>query len=240
MAPGCLSRPGLALSGPVPLRVRERGRRSRQTARRHNVLCPWGRGKSLRFRLGGSEEACVADTCLHASLLHPAPQPRARRRRRARRGRPALSDCDLRPRGRVFPRATINDIEEDRDGYAWFATQSGVGRFDGATFETLTVADGLPANLVMALEVDDEDRSGWGPMEASPFFRMGDSAGRCGSRAGCGRSRGRGAANLGLASRRRVDSNRGGPGPHAHAGRRAPGRRDLLHRRSRRRDLGRR
>ncbi len=48
----------------------------------------------------------------------------------------------------------VRDICQDRNGYIWFATASGVSRFDGKNFKNFTVADGLPANTVTALLVD--------------------------------------------------------------------------------------
>ncbi len=46
---------------------------------------------------------------------------------------------------------------QDRKGYIWVATDSGVSRFDGSTFENFTVDDGLPDNQVLQLR---EDRKG--------------------------------------------------------------------------------
>ena len=40
------------------------------------------------------------------------------------------------------------EIFEDRDGYIWFATNAGVQRYDGWTFETFTKEDGLASSLV--------------------------------------------------------------------------------------------
>ena len=57
-----------------------------------------------------------------------------------------------------LPQATAYDIEEDRDGYVWFATQGGVARFDGVEFRVFTVADGLPSNWATALGVDARGR----------------------------------------------------------------------------------
>ncbi len=39
------------------------------------------------------------------------------------------------------------EIFEDRDGYIWIATNEGVQRYDGWTFETFTKEDGLGSNL---------------------------------------------------------------------------------------------
>lgn len=47
----------------------------------------------------------------------------------------------------------------DRDGSVWAGTWgAGLGHFDGARWETFTVADGLPSNHVFALHVDGAGR----------------------------------------------------------------------------------
>ncbi len=46
---------------------------------------------------------------------------------------------------------------QDRDGFIWFATESGVSRFDGTHFQNYTVSDGLKGNDVLRLY---EDRKG--------------------------------------------------------------------------------
>ena len=46
---------------------------------------------------------------------------------------------------------------QDKKGYIWVATDAGVSRFDGTTFENFSVDDGLPDNQVLQLR---EDRKG--------------------------------------------------------------------------------
>ncbi len=42
-------------------------------------------------------------------------------------------------------------ITEDAQGYVWLGTNGGVARFDGDTFASFTVADGLPGNSITSL-----------------------------------------------------------------------------------------
>lgn len=46
----------------------------------------------------------------------------------------------------------------DRDGYLWFATNSGVCYYDGDVFKTLDIADGLPDNTILEIEEDAKGR----------------------------------------------------------------------------------
>jgi ligand-binding sensor domain-containing protein len=47
---------------------------------------------------------------------------------------------------------------EDHDGFLWFATETGVSRFDGTHFRNFTRADGLPDNEITKLFVDSKGR----------------------------------------------------------------------------------
>ena len=49
----------------------------------------------------------------------------------------------------------VIDIGQDQAGYLWFTTARGLNRFDGKDFDHLTIADGLPTNLLTALHVSD-------------------------------------------------------------------------------------
>lgn len=49
-------------------------------------------------------------------------------------------------------------ITQDKDGFLWIATETGVSRFDGATFKNFTVKDGLPGNEINNLYVDRKGR----------------------------------------------------------------------------------
>ncbi len=47
---------------------------------------------------------------------------------------------------------------EDKDGFLWFATETGVSRFDGTHFKNFTTQDGLPDNEILRLFVDSKNR----------------------------------------------------------------------------------
>lgn len=59
-----------------------------------------------------------------------------------------LTPAEGLPNGRVW------EVTQDRDGYVWIASSSGVTRTDGRRFRTLTIGDGLPHNTVLSLEAD--------------------------------------------------------------------------------------
>ena len=54
----------------------------------------------------------------------------------------------------------VNDIYEDRDGAVWFATDAGVQRYDGRTWTTYTIEDGLAGNRTSAI-VQTRDGDFW-------------------------------------------------------------------------------
>lgn len=47
---------------------------------------------------------------------------------------------------------------EDKDGFLWFGTETGVSRFDGTHFRNFTTADGLPDNEILRLFADSKGR----------------------------------------------------------------------------------
>ncbi len=57
-------------------------------------------------------------------------------------------------------------IRQDKDGFLWIATETGVSRFDGATFKNFTVKDGLPGNDVNSMHQDQKGR-----LWMAPFAR---------------------------------------------------------------------
>src|SRR5437773_975313 len=56
-----------------------------------------------------------------------------------------------------LPSSQVYDILQDSHGYMWFATDRGVTRYDGYTFNTFTTRDGLQDNVVFKMA---EDRHG--------------------------------------------------------------------------------
>lgn len=47
---------------------------------------------------------------------------------------------------------------EDKEGFLWFATETGVSRFDGTHFRNFTTRDGLPDNEILRIYVDARGR----------------------------------------------------------------------------------
>jgi ligand-binding sensor domain-containing protein len=54
--------------------------------------------------------------------------------------------------------STVYYITQDKKGFIWFATESGVNRYDGQNFETFTMDDGLSDNEVLQIREDSEGR----------------------------------------------------------------------------------
>lgn len=59
-----------------------------------------------------------------------------------------------------LPRGRILSIAADRAGHVWIAGESGLSRFDGRRFATLTKQQGLPGNSISAV-LEDDDGSLW-------------------------------------------------------------------------------
>jgi len=57
-----------------------------------------------------------------------------------------------------LPSTQVYDIKIDHHGHLWYATDFGVGRFDGFEFKNFTVADGLPINSNIKLQEDSKGR----------------------------------------------------------------------------------
>ncbi len=53
---------------------------------------------------------------------------------------------------------TVYSIVQDKDGFLWFGTETGLSRFDGTNFKNFTTANGLPDNEVLKLFVDSKNR----------------------------------------------------------------------------------
>jgi ligand-binding sensor domain-containing protein len=60
------------------------------------------------------------------------------------------------PDGLASP--TIHSIFQDRDGFLWIGTESGLCRYDGTHFKTFTVKDGLQGNEVFGMIQDKKGR----------------------------------------------------------------------------------
>jgi ligand-binding sensor domain-containing protein len=54
--------------------------------------------------------------------------------------------------------STVYSMAQDKDGFIWFATETGLSRFDGTHFRNFTTADGLPDNEIISLYVDSKNR----------------------------------------------------------------------------------
>jgi ligand-binding sensor domain-containing protein len=57
-----------------------------------------------------------------------------------------------------LPNPTIHAIHQDKDGFLWIGTESGLCRYDGTRFKNFTVKDGLPANEVLGVFQDSKER----------------------------------------------------------------------------------
>ncbi|MDP4217575.1 MAG: histidine kinase [Bacteroidota bacterium] len=54
--------------------------------------------------------------------------------------------------------STVYCMAQDKDGFIWFGTETGLSRFDGGQFTNFTVESGLPDNEVLNLFVDSRNR----------------------------------------------------------------------------------
>jgi two-component sensor histidine kinase len=57
-----------------------------------------------------------------------------------------------------LPTNHVYDVQEDANGFMWFATKRGLVKYDGETFRTFTIQDGLPNNDTWKLDVDYQGR----------------------------------------------------------------------------------
>lgn len=57
-----------------------------------------------------------------------------------------------------LPTNHVYDMQEDADGFMWFATKQGLVKFDGETFKTATIKDGLHNNDTWKLDLDNQGR----------------------------------------------------------------------------------
>ncbi len=61
--------------------------------------------------------------------------------------------------------ATAYTITQDKEGFLWMATSGGLCRYDGTNFVTYTVADGLPANEIITVFADSQNRIWFAPFK---------------------------------------------------------------------------
>jgi hypothetical protein len=54
--------------------------------------------------------------------------------------------------------SAVYDIYQDKEGFMWTATETGVSRFDGTHFRNFTVKDGLPDNSIIRIYGDSQGR----------------------------------------------------------------------------------
>lgn len=54
--------------------------------------------------------------------------------------------------------STVYDMCQDKDGFMWFATESGLSRYDGTRFVNFTTKDGLADNEVLKIFADSKGR----------------------------------------------------------------------------------
>src|ERR1044072_296401 len=54
--------------------------------------------------------------------------------------------------------STVYCMTQDKEGFMWFGTETGLSRFDGTHFKNFTREDGLPDNEIIQLFVDSKGR----------------------------------------------------------------------------------
>ena len=59
-----------------------------------------------------------------------------------------------------LPDVDVQAILEDREGYLWFGTETGVSRYDGESFVTFTTEDGLAHNDVWDFQMHTKATTG--------------------------------------------------------------------------------
>src|ERR1700754_4363486 len=61
-------------------------------------------------------------------------------------------------------------ITQDREGFIWTGTETGVSRFDGTHFKTFLTADGLPDVEILEMFVDSKDRVWMAPFRKTVCY----------------------------------------------------------------------
>jgi len=57
-----------------------------------------------------------------------------------------------------LPSSTVYCMTQDKEGFMWFGTETGLSRFDGTSFRNFTQEDGLPDNEIIQLFADSKGR----------------------------------------------------------------------------------
>src|SRR5258708_383760 len=66
--------------------------------------------------------------------------------------------------------ATVYCITQDKDGFIWTGTETGVSRFDGTHFKNFTTKDGLPDLEVLQIFGDSKGRVWMAPFRKSVCY----------------------------------------------------------------------
>lgn len=66
--------------------------------------------------------------------------------------------------------SNVHIVAQDRDGYIWLGTETGISRFNGTNFRTFSQADGLPSNEILNFFVDSRNRLWMTPFKDMPCY----------------------------------------------------------------------
>lgn len=73
-----------------------------------------------------------------------------------------------------LPSTEVHDLLQDREGHIWVATDRGVARFDGYSFEVFTTKQGLSSNVVFKLQEGPDGKIWFGEMPGTfSYFEKG-------------------------------------------------------------------
>ena len=64
----------------------------------------------------------------------------------------------------------VYSIAQDKDGFLWFGTETGLSRFDGENFKNFTVSDGLFDNDIIYVFTDSKNRVWIFPFKNSIYY----------------------------------------------------------------------
>src|SRR5215203_5153115 len=66
--------------------------------------------------------------------------------------------------------STVFCMLQDKQGFLWFGTETGVSRFDGTHFKNFSTYDGLPDNQVLTMFEDSKGRVWMAPFNKSVCY----------------------------------------------------------------------